>query len=115
MFQVQNLTNAPKQIQTLVMPDGSQIAIELYFISLQLGWFINSLVYKNFVLTGLRVTNSPNMIYQFRNKVPFGIACFSSQDREPTLIDDFASGASKLYILTADEVDYYTRFLSGQV
>lgn len=115
MFQVQNLTSDPKQIQTLVLPDGSQITLEIYFISMQLGWFINTLTYQSFVLTGLRITNSPNMIYQFRNKVPFGIACFTDQNREPSQKEDFSSGASQLFILTEAEVNYYAEYLSGQI
>lgn len=83
----------------------------LYFISLQLGWFITELVYGEFVLTGLRITNSPNMLYQFRNQIPFGLACISSQNREPSQQQDFSSNASKLYILTAAEVAAYTEYL----
>lgn len=115
MFQVQNLTNDSRQKQTLVLPDGSQIGLSLYFVPMQLGWFIPTLTYKTFVLNGLRITNSPNMLYQFRNKVPFGLACISAQNREPTLQDDFLSGASKLYVLNAAEVEYYTEYLSGQI
>lgn len=113
MFQVQNLTNDTRQKQTLVLPDGSQIQLSIYFIPMQLGWFITSLVYKDFVLNGLRISNSPNMLYQFRNQIPFGLACFSSDNREPALQDDFATQASQLFVLSEDEVNQYTEFLSG--
>lgn len=113
MFQIQNLTNDARQKQSLVLPDGSIITISIYFISSQLGWFITSLTYKEFTLTGVRITNSPDMLYQFRNKLPFGLACVSPSKREPTQQDDFASGASLLYILTQAEVEQFTEYLSG--
>lgn len=115
MFQVQNITSDSRQIQTLVLPDGTQILIELYFMSQQLGWFITNLVYGNFVLNNLRITISPNMLYQWRNKLPFGLACFTDQNREPTQLEDFSSGAAKLFVLTQEEVTYYAEYLSGQV
>lgn len=115
MFKVQNLTTDARQKQTLVLPDGTQIILSLYFIPMQLGWFITSLTYGDFVLTNVRIVNSPNFLHQFRNKIPFGMACLSPSRREPTQQEDFSSGASELYILTAEDVEQYTEFLSGQV
>lgn len=114
MLLIKNITADTKQRQGLVLPDGSFVQITLYFIPMQLGWFITQLTYGDFVLNGLRITNSPNMLYQFKNQIPFGIACFSKDNREPSLLEDFSSGASQLYILTEEEVDEYARFLSGQ-
>ena len=113
MFQVQNLTGDSRQKQTLVLPDGSLIGLTIYFVPMQLGWFITELTYGSFVLNGIRITNSPDMLYQFRNQIPFGLACFSQSDREPSQQLDFVSGASSLYVLTADEVNQYLEFLSG--
>lgn len=115
MYKIQNLTSNAKQRQTLVLPDGSQILISLYFCPMQLGWFIPRLEYGSFVLNNMRIVNSPNMLHQFRNKIPFGLACFSSSKREPSLQDDFSNAASTLYILTEAEVQAYTEYLSGQV
>lgn len=113
MFQVQNLTADTRQKQNLVLPSGEIISLSIYFIPQQLGWFITNLTYQNFVLNGVRISNSPNMLYQFRNQIPFGLACVSTQKREPTQQEDFASGASLLYILSEAEVEAYTEFLSG--
>lgn len=113
MFQIQNITQDAKQKQTLVLPDGTFIQLSIRFIELQGGWFITELVYQDFILAGVRITNSPNVLHQYRNQIPFGLACFSDQQREPTLIQDFQSGASKMYILTQAECDEYTNYLSG--
>lgn len=116
MYQVQQITTDYFQRQTLVLPNGNTTTLTFKYVPQQYGWFIVSLTYgQNFTLEGLRITNSPNMLHQFRNQIPFGLACFSTNDREPMLLQDFFSGASILYILSAAEVQQYTEFLSGQV
>ena len=111
MLKIQQVTNAPLQKQTLILPDGSSLGLITYFRPLQLGWFIRQLTYGTFVLNEIRITNSPNMLHQFRNQLPFGLACFSTQNREPTQQNDFLSGASILYILTSTEVAQYADIL----
>lgn len=114
MYKVNQITDDPLQSQRLVLPDGTTIALTLYYIQQQLGWFFRSFSYGDFVISGMRITNSPNMLHQYRNLIPFGMACYSKNDREPTQIGDFSSGASVLYVLTAAEVAGYTAFLNGQ-
>lgn len=108
MFLIQRVTSNPLQKQNLVLEDGTQLSLTIYFRPLQKGWFINELVYQDFILRGLRICNSPNMLYQFQNQIPFGLGCFSVENREPSLQDDFLSSASKLYILNEAEVEEYT-------
>ncbi len=115
MYQIQNLTNDARQKQTLALPDGTFIVLEIYFIEMQQGWFITNLTYGDFVLRGVRISNSPNILYQYKNQIPFGLACFSVANREPMLSDDFVSGNSKLYVLTEEEVQEYAEILSGQI
>lgn len=113
MYRIQQITSDALQKQTLVLPDGTTLELTIYFVQMQYGWFITNLAYGNFVLNNLRITNSPNMLHQFRNKIPFGLACFSTNDREPSQQEDFSSNASILYILSADEVAQYGDYLSG--
>lgn len=116
MFRIQNLTINPKQRQSLILPSGERISISIAFVPMQLGWFITNLTYNSFTISGVRISNSPNLLYQYRNQIPFGLACFSIfAAREPTQQDDFFSGASKLFILTEAEVDSYVELLSGQI
>ena len=116
MFRIQNMTDDPRQKQVLVLPDGTQISITISYVPLQLGWFITEITYLDFSLFGVRISNSPNLLYQYKNQIPFGLACFSLiSAREPTQQEDFLSEASKLYILTEDEVEFYAEYLSGQV
>lgn len=116
MFQIKTISSSAKQKQSLVLPDGTQISLTIYYVPLQIGWFIKNITYKDFSLDGLRICNSPNLLYQYRNQIPFGLACFSAfEDREPTQQQDFISGAAKLYILSAEEVKQYTELLSGEI
>lgn len=111
MYQVQGLTDAPLQSQNLILPDSTIVGLTIYFVPMQYGWFITSLTYGTFNIQGLRITNNPNMLLQFQNQIPFGLACYSTNNREPSLQEDFSSGASQLYILDQTEVEEYYAFL----
>lgn len=112
MYEVTQVTSDPLQKQTLVLPDGSVIVMQLYYVQQQYGWFVPSLTYGSFTLKGLRITNNPNMLRQWKNLIPFGMACFSVGQREPSQIQDFSSKNSILYILSEAEVVEYERYLS---
>lgn len=115
MLKITSMTNDPYQKQTFFLPDGDQVTFLLYFRPMQYGWFIQEMTFNDFVLKGVRITNSPNMLFQFMNQIPFGLACYSKENREPMLQDDFSSGASTLYLLTAEECQEYLEFVRGQV
>lgn len=113
MYLVENLTQNALQTMDLILIDGSSISLTIYFSLTQQAWFINNLTYGTFVLQGFQIVNSPNMLYQWQNILPFGLACFSTNEREPSLIQDFFSGNSELFVLTKDECEQYAEFLSG--
>ena len=113
MLQVQNWTTDTDQTQAVILPDGSRITLEIYFRAQQQGWFIKKLVWNSFEVDGLRITNNPNMLLQWKNLIPFGLACFTTDGREPSLQQDFSSGASILYVLTSDEIAQLDDILSG--
>lgn len=111
------ITDDPVQSQTLVLQDGSSFTMTITYVPLQYGWFLTSLVYGAFTLQGTRITVSPNFLYQFKNQIPFGIACIPNQsnlNREPTQQQDFSSSAFSLYVLTQEEVNQYTQLLEGE-
>ncbi len=108
---IQQITDSPLQKQRFTLVNGTSFDMTIYFIPLQQGWFITSLVYNDFIINGLRITNSVNMLNQFLNLIPFGLACISTANREPSLQEDFSSGASKLYVLTHEECVQYAEYL----
>lgn len=107
------MTNDFLQDQKLILPDGSLVSIEIYFRPMQYGWFFNSITYGSWALNGFRIVNSPNMLHQFINQIPFGIACQTEGDREPQFQEDFAQNISSLYLLSQSEVFAFSDFLSG--
>jgi hypothetical protein len=113
MKQIQQITDYPLQKQTISLPDGTTFQITLYFVTRQQGWFVKELSYGSFVLNNIRVVCTPNMLHQFKNQLPFGIACFTDDNREPMLQQDFSSGSAKLFLLTKAEVEFYEDYLSG--
>lgn len=115
MYLIQGISDAALQQQTLILPTGGAVVITLKYVPMQYGWFFTSIVYQDFTITNYRVCNSPNMLFQFRNLLPFGIACFATGDREPTQQEDFIDEYASLYVLSADDVIQYTRFLSDGV
>jgi hypothetical protein len=110
---IENITTAANQTQSVVLPDGSAFTFTLYYSANQLGWFILNFVYNTFVLNGMRITTNPNLLYQYQNQLPFGVACFTVGQREPTQQQDFSSGASNLYLLSQAEVQAYTAYIEG--
>ena len=117
MYQVQQITSDSTQTMNLLLPDGTSINMTINFKPMMLGWFIQSLTYVkgtiSFSLSGLRVSNSPNMLRQWKNIIPFGMACASTANREPSLQQDLSSGASKLYVLTPGEVEQFEELING--
>lgn len=112
MKQILGITGDSKQKRSIVLDDGTRFTFTMYFSPLQQGWFIRELTYGDFAMLTMRISNQPNMLYQFKNQIPFGLACASKDDREPSLQQDFLSGASKLYVLSEAEVQAYSDFLS---
>lgn len=108
---INTITSYPLQQQTFVLADGTTFNMTMYYVPMQNGWFITNLTYKTFVVNSIRITNNANMLYQWQNLLPFGLACFSVSQREPSQQQDFASGASALYVLTAAECQAYTSYL----
>jgi len=113
MLLIESITGAARQQQRLVLPDGSLLLVRLSYKPQQYGWFIDEITNKEFTLNGLRITNNLNMLRQWKNLIPFGLACYTDGNREPTQQEDFLSGASALYLLSADDVQAIEAYLAG--
>jgi hypothetical protein len=111
MKQIQGITKDAKQLHTIQLDDGSEFSISIEYKEMQYGWFITELIHEDFILRGIQVTNNPNILRQFKNRIPFGLACFSKDDRDPYFIEDLNEQHSKLYILSETEVEAYEEFL----
>lgn len=85
------------------LDDNSRVTISLWYSSMQAGWFY-SVSRGTFSVTNRRMVNSPNMLRQFRDFIPFGLACIVSDGLEPVFIDDFSTGRASLYILDSADI-----------
>lgn len=103
MLNVKQITSDPQQKQIAILPDGTFFTMTIEFKPMQFGWFLTSFTYLNFTINGLRICVSPNMLYQFKNQIPFGLACFTTDGNEPTQQEDFSSGYAQMFILTKAE------------
>lgn len=114
MRKINGITNSSRQIMTVPLEDGSSFSLSLSYNPMVMSWFITELVYEDFVLKGYRISRSNNILHQYRNLIPFGIACYSIDEREPRLIDDFDQDYCQLFLLSKNETEKYWEFLSGQ-
>jgi len=112
MYLIDGLSDKPKQTQTIILPNGERATLYLEYKALQLGWFM-SLTYGDFVWTNVRIVNSPNIIRQAKNIVPFGVSCRVEDDQEPTLKTDFSTGRAKLYLLDEAEMEEFEEYLGS--
>lgn len=106
MQQIQGITAQPNQQMTVTLPDGSPLVITMLYRESQTGWYFTALNWNSgqWIENGRRVVTHPNMLRQYENQIPFGLACYTVNNREPTQLQDFLSGASGLFLLTAAEV-----------
>jgi hypothetical protein len=116
MYLIEGLSKHSFQKQRLILPNGDPILLTIQFKPQQFGWFITSLSYDptDFLLKSARIVVSPNMLYQYKNQIPFGLACFTANGQEPTQQEDFSSGFASLYILSEAEVEAFSELISGQ-
>lgn len=113
MYVVDSITANAKQKQNISIADGTSITIQLEYKPQQLGWFISKLEHQGFELSNIRICTSPNLLHQFKNKIPFGIAVVSKNNFEPTQQEDFSLKNSVMYILTEAEADSYLSVLQS--
>ena len=108
------ITNNIDQIHNVLIPDTEfSFDLNLYYIPMQYSWLIKKITFNDFSVNNLLITNSNNILHQWRNKFPFGIACYSEENREPQFQDDFLTDQSKLMLLSEEEKEAYTRSLTS--
>jgi len=88
---------------TLTLQDGSDLQLEfIYRASIQ-RWTVD-ITHPLLNMTGFNLTQGPNILRQWRNLIPFGMAVTSDNGLDPMNPEDFLSGNCQVYILSASEV-----------
>lgn len=103
MLLINNITNDAAQQSTLTGIPGLQIGMLLRYMPRIQRWIFN-INYNNFTVNGLAVVASPNILRQWKNIIPFGIACTCAGGLDPFRIDDFSNGVANLYLLNSDDI-----------
>ena len=101
---ITNLKNAARQKFKVQITDGDLAEFNFYFLPSQRGWFFD-LTYGDFVVTGLQLVNSCNVLGAYINLLHFGLACNVIDGSEPYFVDDFAKNRVALYLLSEKEVN----------
>lgn len=104
MQQVTGITSTPAQIINLTADDGSAATLTLEYRPQQTGWYLD-LTWNGtspaLQINGLRVTNFPNLLRQWRNLLTFGLAVVTKDGFEPLAIGDFESGYATMIFLSS--------------
>jgi len=104
MKYVGNITSEAKQNIKLITEDGSKVNFTLEFKPMQEGWFFSFSWGGIFSVNNRRLTTCLNMLRQFREILPFGFACTTTDGYEPIFQDDFIKGRAQFYILNSNDV-----------
>lgn len=88
---------------TLTGIPGIQISVFLRFMPRIQVWNMD-ISYGSFQANGIPVVCSPNILRQWRNILPFGLACTDIYQLDPYQLNDFAIGNASLYLLDSADI-----------
>ena len=98
------ITDAADQLLAVSLPDGSVAQLELFYRPAIQRWTVD-INHPLLNMHGFNLTQGPNILRQWRNIVPFGMALISKNGLDPMYAEDFSNGNCQLYILTPGEVE----------
>lgn len=103
MNQVTILSDDADQLAFFPLADGSLLQLEFVYRPGIQRWTVN-VTHPLLTLNGYVLCVSANILRQWRNLIPFGIAVTSSDGYDPVDINDLTNGRVSVFILTAAEV-----------
>jgi hypothetical protein len=104
MTTITGITSQPKQQFAFALEDGSQVAVYIEYRPQQFGWFANFAWGDTWVVNGLRLVSSPNILHKWYKLIPFGLSITTEGNAEPLNQTDFATGRSTVILLNAADV-----------
>jgi hypothetical protein len=107
MLRIDGISDEPFQLHKLAIEGSADLAeMTLIWRETQNFWFMN-LTWGSFSVQGIRVCHLPNILTQFANILPFGIAIYSTNGQDPFLLQSFSNGTTALILLNSTEVAEY--------
>lgn len=98
------LTENPQQTYTVVTEDGDRFTLSLRFLPSQSAWEV-SVVWGAVTISGISLVFSPNLLYSYKNILPFGLMVVANDSIEPSYLDDFTSGRVQLYVMIKSDIE----------
>lgn len=109
---ISNLSDEADQISKVVLADGSVVTFEFFYLAAIERWAF-SVSHPDIECDGMILCCGANVLREFRNTIPFGLGCYSTDGADPFYIEDFASGRITLYVLDASEVQFFETSVYG--
>lgn len=112
MRQLDKLTSDPSQRYTVVTDTGVTFTLSLKYMPRLSAWAF-SIIYGDTTIKDMQLMASPNLLRQWINIFPFGLAITSADTLDPLYVDDFTTGRINLYVLSESDVgEVEARFYS---
>lgn len=113
MYKFTQLDNQPRQDLYIYLNDEKKIKFRFEYKANQLGWFFG-FQYGDVNYQNIRLTTSYNILRAYRNWLPFGLRCDTTDFEEPMGINDFVNGYATVYLLTKEDIsavegNYYVK------
>lgn len=102
---INGITEDPKQVLQVNLPDGSQFTFELFFRPQQAAWFFSvnwpgpAAGGPGLEMNGRHLVVSGNLLRQFRSLIPFGLAVFSPDNADPITQSCLSDGTVAVVLL----------------
>lgn len=104
MKYINKITNDAQQRLILTGIRGLQITLTMRFMPRIQRW-IMGISYGDVSIQGIPVCTSLNLLRQYKNVLPFGISCATTNQLDPYTVDDFANQTANLYLLDETDVE----------
>jgi hypothetical protein len=112
MQQITNLSDEASQLTKVVLADGSVATFQFLYNAAVERWGF-SVSHPDIECDGMILCAGANVLRMFRNTIPFGLGCYSTDGADPFYIEDFASGRITLYVLDESEVEFFETAVYG--
>lgn len=103
MNQINTLSDDADQQVYYALPDGTVATLQFTYRSAIQRWSLD-LSYGTVTLKGFNLCVHPNILRQWRNLIPFGMAIVSTDGQDPVAINDFLTGRITVFMLLQEEV-----------
>lgn len=107
---INGITSQPVQVMALTLADGSRATLTLYFRPQMNGWYYDiewpgsPAFLTTFKSTNRALVVGANLLRQFRDLIPFGLAVFSVDNTDPMTQACLADGSVNVVLLNQADV-----------